>query len=413
MQPLRRAACRLLSSPAPLPLRSRLVSASSAHRLVGPRRTFIQSRLVAEEAKDQLKAQNAASTTASAAATTPAASQSTMTESEEVREGNSTITTELESSNVAGVEGTSATMEIKSSTVVEEAREVEDFTDTARPGSSTPVGAGRIQEKEEEEEEHPVTRVIIESSTMVEPDEARDAEDTTATTSATTSEEGQLSVTDDVAQTENDAEDYAERERIRLENARIDELRQAQFTPKDTIFIGNLFYDVTADDLKAQMSKFGIVMAVHVVYDSRGISKGFGYVQFENKTQASKAIEAMHMRIFEGRRVTLYYARSNLRSTKLSRPSKVVYVGNMPFEMTDRDLNELFRGIVNVIDVRVSMDRQTGEFLGYIHAEFTDAKSAAIGLEQLALKEPYGRKLKVNFSNNIRTTKPAQAPAAQ
>lgn len=44
--------------------------------------------------------------------------------------------------------------------------------------------------------------------------------------------------------------------------------------PKETVYVGNLFYDVSAEDLKRQMEKFGIVENVRIVHDNRGLSKG-------------------------------------------------------------------------------------------------------------------------------------------
>jgi nucleolin len=44
--------------------------------------------------------------------------------------------------------------------------------------------------------------------------------------------------------------------------------------PKETVYIGNLFFDVTAEDLKQQMSKYGTVEFCKIIHDSRGLSKG-------------------------------------------------------------------------------------------------------------------------------------------
>lgn len=64
-------------------------------------------------------------------------------------------------------------------------------------------------------------------------------------------------------------------QRTMTKEERIELMRQSRNEPKETIFIGNLFYDVTAEDLKAQMSKYGVVEGVNIIYDSRGISKGY------------------------------------------------------------------------------------------------------------------------------------------
>ncbi|KAL5336703.1 hypothetical protein BJX70DRAFT_371712 [Aspergillus crustosus] len=170
--------------------------------------------------------------------------------------------------------------------------------------------------------------------------------------------------------------------------------------PNQTIFVGNLFYDVTASDLKRQMSKYGVVQAVRVIYDTRGISKGFAYVQFDTIASAEAAINAMHLRVFEGRRVTVYYAMTSLfPDGKQVTPTDTLYVGNMPFNVTDRDIQDLVWPLQNVIDARVSMDRNTGHFLGFVHIQFLNVASAMVAAEMLSNPEFHGRKLRVAYSN--------------
>lgn len=45
-------------------------------------------------------------------------------------------------------------------------------------------------------------------------------------------------------------------------------------TPSPTIYIGNLFFDVTAEDLKTRMQAFGVVEGATIIHDTRGLSKG-------------------------------------------------------------------------------------------------------------------------------------------
>lgn len=72
----------------------------------------------------------------------------------------------------------------------------------------------------------------------------------------------------------------------------------------------------------------------------------------------------------------------------------------MSFEMSDKDLNDLFREVRNVIDVRVAIDRRTGQPRGFAHADFIDVDSAVKAAELLSGKEIYGRKLRVDFSES-------------
>ena len=70
--------------------------------------------------------------------------------------------------------------------------------------------------------------------------------------------------------------------------------------------------------------------------------------------------------------------------------------------MSDADLNKLFRDIRNVVDVRVAIDRRTGQPRGFAHADFIDIESAVKGKEALTGKEIYGRKLRLDFSVGTR-----------
>lgn len=126
----------------------------------------------------------------------------------------------------------------------------------------------------------------------------------------------------------------------------------------------------------------------------------FGYVTFDTVEAARRAIQGMNMQVFEGRRLVAQFAQSNAgrRHKPRQAPSKTLFIGNMAFDMTDRDLNDLFKDVENVIDVRVAIDRRTGQPRGFAHADFIDVASAEAAFEILSSKAPYGRKLRVDYS---------------
>jgi nucleolin len=106
------------------------------------------------------------------------------------------------------------------------------------------------------------------------------------------------------------------------------------------------------------------------------------------------------MQIFEGRRVVTQFAQMNWRASERRQltPSKTLFIGNISFDMTDKDLHDLFKDIHNVIDVRVSIDRRTGQPKGFAHADFVDIPSAQAAFEVLSSKAPYGRRLRLDYS---------------
>lgn len=134
----------------------------------------------------------------------------------------------------------------------------------------------------------------------------------------------------------------------------------------------------------------------------------FGYIEFKNIADAQAALTSLDMQVFEGRNLVVQYHKpkpGNRFGAQNNSPSKTLFIGNMSFEMSDKDLNDLFRDIRNVMDVRVAIDRRTGQPRGFAHADFIDVASATRAKDILGQKTIYGRQLRVDFSHNQSTSK--------
>ncbi|KAF2754235.1 RNA-binding domain-containing protein, partial [Pseudovirgaria hyperparasitica] len=160
----------------------------------------------------------------------------------------------------------------------------------------------------------------------------------------------------------------------------------------------------TEDQLERVFSPFGKIAHISLVCDNRGLSRGFGFIRFERPEDADAACSSLNQQVFEGRRMvvskqTVKPSRRTIPDiTTMGEPTRTLFIGNMSFEMSDKDLNDLFRDVRNVLDVRVAVDRRTGQPRGFAHADFTDAESAKQAAELLAGKSVYGRQLRVDFS---------------
>jgi RNA recognition motif-containing protein len=76
------------------------------------------------------------------------------------------------------------------------------------------------------------------------------------------------------------------------------------------IYVGNLAFTATDDDLRSAFEQFGEVTSVNIIQDREtGRSKGFGFVEMESETEAAAAIEALHEQDHEGRPLTVNEAR--------------------------------------------------------------------------------------------------------
>ena len=76
------------------------------------------------------------------------------------------------------------------------------------------------------------------------------------------------------------------------------------------IYVGNLTWDATADDLLALFQQHGAVARAQVITDREtGRSRGFGFVEMDNDAEAQKAIDALNGTPFRGRPLTVNEAR--------------------------------------------------------------------------------------------------------
>jgi cold-inducible RNA-binding protein len=76
--------------------------------------------------------------------------------------------------------------------------------------------------------------------------------------------------------------------------------------------------------------------------------------------------------------------------------STKLYVGNLAFQTTSEDLQELFAQAGTVESASVIEDRMTGQSRGFAFVEMSTKEEAASAIEQLNGKEVGGRALKVN-----------------
>ncbi|HSQ24485.1 MAG TPA: RNA-binding protein [Pyrinomonadaceae bacterium] len=76
--------------------------------------------------------------------------------------------------------------------------------------------------------------------------------------------------------------------------------------------------------------------------------------------------------------------------------STKLYVGNLAFQTTSQELQELFAQAGTVESASVVEDRDTGRSRGFAFVEMSTKEEAASAIEQLNGKEVGGRALKVN-----------------
>jgi RNA recognition motif-containing protein len=76
------------------------------------------------------------------------------------------------------------------------------------------------------------------------------------------------------------------------------------------IYVGNLSYEVTEEDLQNAFEGFGQIESVRIIKDNySGRSKGFGFVEMSNNANAQSAINDLNDKELKGRTLKVNMAR--------------------------------------------------------------------------------------------------------
>lgn len=76
------------------------------------------------------------------------------------------------------------------------------------------------------------------------------------------------------------------------------------------IYVGNLSYGLTEDELRAVFAEFGEVSSAAIITDKySGRSKGFGFVEMPTQEEAEEAIRSLDGKSVKGRNLKVNQAR--------------------------------------------------------------------------------------------------------
>ena len=79
-----------------------------------------------------------------------------------------------------------------------------------------------------------------------------------------------------------------------------------------------------------------------------------------------------------------------------------LYVGNLPYSVTELDLRELFAGLGTVTDAKIITDRETGRPRGFGFVEMSSDDEARKAIEELNGRDVQGRQVAVKEAEDRR-----------
>jgi RNA recognition motif-containing protein len=80
-------------------------------------------------------------------------------------------------------------------------------------------------------------------------------------------------------------------------------------TKNSTVYISNLSYERDRNGLKSMFSKFGIIKNIKIVVEpTTNQSRGMAFVEMATTVEAKNAIDALNLKVFDGRTVKARWA---------------------------------------------------------------------------------------------------------
>lgn len=154
-----------------------------------------------------------------------------------------------------------------------------------------------------------------------------------------------------------------------------------------TVFVLNLSWTISQEQLVDYFSKFGKVKdAVHVK-NFKGFSRGFAYVQFEDVSMSAVAIKELNGVEWEGRKIRVSKCHALRERKDGEADPRVVFVSALPrLDNIEQLLQDKFGGGGEIVEIRLGMDHE-GKFKKIAFIEFRDEEQAksAIALDNTPL----------------------------
>uniref|UniRef100_A0A3Q2KZA5 Nucleolin n=1 Tax=Equus caballus TaxID=9796 RepID=A0A3Q2KZA5_HORSE len=161
-------------------------------------------------------------------------------------------------------------------------------------------------------------------------------------------------------------------------------------TTSFNLFVGNLNFSKSAPELKTGISDLFAKNDLAVVDVRIGVSRKFGYVDFESAEDLEKALELTGLKVF-GNEIKLEKPKG--KDSKKDRDARTLLAKNLPYKVTQDELKEVFE---DALEIRlVSKD---GKSKGIAYIEFKTEADAEKTLEEKQGTEIDGRSISLYYT---------------
>ena len=170
-----------------------------------------------------------------------------------------------------------------------------------------------------------------------------------------------------------------------------------------TIFVSNLSYDATEDDLNDTFKHVGSIVDIRLVKSVNNKSRGFGYVEFHRREEVMAALEMDRVPVLNR---PCYVNECKEKTAddktefkyKMGMESHKLFINNLPYETTEAQLRDMFGKISDIKSLRM-VTTKSGKFKGFAYVEYSDSESAKKAILELNDNMIGDRKMSVAISN--------------
>ncbi|XP_027366419.1 33 kDa ribonucleoprotein, chloroplastic isoform X1 [Abrus precatorius] len=166
------------------------------------------------------------------------------------------------------------------------------------------------------------------------------------------------------------------------------------------VYVGGIPYYSTEDDIRSYFESCGTITEVDcMTFPESGKFRGIAIISFKTEAAAKRAL-ALDGADMGG----LFLKIQPYKATRANKAADFapeimegynrIYVGNLSWDITEEELRKFFKKC-KITSLRFGMDKDTGEFKGYAHVDFSDSQSlkTALTLDQNVL---FGRPVRIS-----------------
>lgn len=186
--------------------------------------------------------------------------------------------------------------------------------------------------------------------------------------------------------------DEKEQEEFLAESSDDDEENTSKDGFMQTVYVGNISYKATVEDLKKFFSAAGKISDVK--YPINADNKGTAFITFSSVDGASEAVDLSGAEMLERKLNVRYRQKGHL--SKKPKNCRIVFVRNLNFESSSSHVKDHFKQCGEIVDVRIPQNARGFKF-GNAYVEFVDTSSVDAAMKKSG-SNLMGREIEVNWA---------------